>query len=71
MTTLDLIAAHFALPSVDPNETIADLGGDELTPIELLIEIDDDLDVSLPDDAITLDTTVGEIVEMVERKAVA
>lgn len=64
---LALIAAHFARLAVDPNDTLADLGADELTPIELAIEIDEQLGVYIEDDAIGLDTTAGEIVALVER----
>lgn len=67
MTPLALIAHHFAVTHVDPNDTLGDLGADLLTLTELAIEIDDELGVYIEDGALTLDTTVGEVVAMVER----
>lgn len=60
-----LISEKFAV-EFDDNCTLADLGADGLDCDELAVLIWQHLGIDLPDDAIGMGTTVGEVVAMVE-----
>lgn len=65
MTVRTLISEKFG-KEIDDNDTLADLGADPLDVVDLLIDIDERLGIDLPDDAVGMGTTVGEVVAMVE-----
>lgn len=48
-------------------ELVADLGFDSATALEFLFEIEEQLGLDMPDDAMTQLNTVGEVLECVAR----
>lgn len=52
-----------------PTAFINDLGADSLDQVELVMEIEDAFDVSIPDDAAEKIQTVGDAVKYIEENA--
>jgi acyl carrier protein len=46
---------------------VGDLGADSLNTVELIMELEDEFDISIPDDETEKITTVGGAVEFVEK----
>ncbi len=54
--------------SVTPDTTIAeDLGADSLDVVDLLMSIEDEFEIEIPDEEIDNIKTVGELVKYIER----
>lgn len=49
------------------SDVVKDLGADSLDVVELLISIEDDCGVSIPEDDVVKVKTVGDIVTMIEK----
>lgn len=49
------------------SDVVKDLGADSLDVVELLISIEDDCGVSIPEDDVVNVKTVGDIVTMIEK----
>ncbi len=49
------------------SDVVKDLGADSLDVVELLISLEDDYGVSIPEDDIVNVKTVGDIVAMIEK----
>ncbi len=49
------------------SDVVKDLGADSLDVVELLISLEDEYGISIPEDDIVNVKTVGDIVEMIER----
>lgn len=49
------------------SDVVKDLGADSLDVVELLISLEDECGISIPEDDIVNVKTVGDIVEMIER----
>lgn len=65
---LTVVGAHLAVERtvLQPQARLdVDLGLDSLARLDLAMRLEDDLDVALPDDAVTEPVTVGELVEAV------
>lgn len=52
----------------DDKHIVNDLGADSLDVIEIAIEIEEEVDIRLPDDEARSVTTVGELIKLVEQK---
>ena len=52
----------------DDKHIVNDLGADSLDVIEIAIEIEEEVDIRLPDDEARSVTTVGELIKLVESK---
>ena len=49
------------------SDVVKDLGADSLDVVELLISLEDDYGISIPEDDIVIVKTVQDIVDMIER----
>lgn len=66
----DMLAKQLNLPAdqIKPeSDVVKDLGADSLDVVELLISLEDDYGVSIPEDDIVNVKTVQDIVEMIEK----
>lgn len=48
---------------------VNDLGADSLDTVELVMELEEEFDISIPDDAAEKIQTVGEAIEHIEKSA--
>ena len=53
------------------NTFIQDLGADSLDIVELIMALEEEFDISIPDDAAEKITTVGEAIDHIEKAASA
>ena len=47
---------------------VADLGADSLDTVELVMELEEEFDITIPDDAAEKIQTVGQAVEFIEKQ---
>ena len=69
-TIKELIAKQLNKPVAEvteDKEVVKDLGADSLDVVELLISLEDEFGVSIPEDDIVNVKTVGDIVAMLEK----
>ena len=65
-----MLAKHLNLPADKitlESDIIKDLGADSLDVVELLISLEDDYGISIPEDDIVGVKTVKDIVDMIEK----
>ena len=56
--------------TIDENTNIvADLGADSLDVVEMLMTIEEEYDVVVPDEVVTTFVTVGDVCEFLEKRA--
>lgn len=66
----DMLAKQLNLPAEKitlESDVVKDLGADSLDVVELLISLEDDYGISIPEDDIVSVKTVKDIVDMIER----
>ncbi len=66
----DMLAKQLNLPAEKitlESDVVKDLGADSLDVVELLISLEDDYGISIPEDDIVNVKTVKDIVDMIER----
>ena len=66
----DMLAKQLNLPAEKitlESDVVKDLGADSLDVVELLISLEDDYGISIPEDDIVNVKTVKDIVEMIEK----
>lgn len=51
---------------ITENTTFEDMGLDSLDKIELCMELEDEFDIEIPDDAMTYIDTYGELVQFIQ-----
>ena len=67
---LDIIAEHFDLPKETlsaETDLVADLHGDSLDLVELIMAFEDGFEISIPDEVALTIRTIGEIVRYIEQ----
>ena len=65
--TRDILADHFGVVDVTDDQSLTyDLGADSLDVLELVMELEEEFDVNIPDDAAEKITTVGQAVRYIE-----
>lgn len=64
----DIIGRRFELSEtkITPETTWEEIGADSIDLVDLISEIEDDFDVSIPDDSIEDLKTVGDVVALVD-----
>jgi acyl carrier protein len=72
---LDIIGEQVGIDplALTDNTTILQLGADSLDCIEIGLELEEEFDIELPDDALTVDTdkeavTVGAVLKMIQER---
>ena len=66
----DMLAKQLNLPAEKitlESDVVKDLGADSLDVVELLISLEDDYGISIPEDDIVNVKTVKDIVDMIEK----
>ena len=48
---------------------VNDLGADSLDIVELVMELEEEFDINIPDDAAERTQTVGQVIEYIEKEA--
>ena len=56
------------LDRITPDTTLADLGADSLDLVELVMELDEEFDVSIPDDIAQRIQTIGDLMRYIEQQ---
>ena len=70
-TMQDLIAEQFAIDADEvtmDSSFVDDLGADSLDVVDLLMSIEDEFEIEVPDEEIENIKTVGDIVKYIENK---
>ena len=65
-----IIAEQLGVPEADvSNEKafVADLGADSLDTVELVMELEEEFDITIPDDAAEKIQTVGQAIDYIEK----
>ena len=65
-----IIAEQLGVPEADvTNEKafVADLGADSLDTVELVMELEEEFDIDIPDDAAEKIQTVGQAIDYIEK----
>ncbi|TDD98140.1 acyl carrier protein [Actinomadura rubrisoli] len=68
-----IISDQFDVPSerIRPEATFADLDLDSLALIELAAVLEEELDVQVTDQSVTMNDTLGKVLELLEAKGAA
>jgi len=53
---------------INDNMTVGELGADSLDLVELTLDMEEEFDLSIPDDQIGNDTTIREIIDYIKLK---
>ncbi|MCH8044128.1 MAG: acyl carrier protein [Planctomycetes bacterium] len=56
------------LDRITPDTTLADLGADSLDLVELVMELDEEFDISIPDDVAQRIQTIGDLMRYIEQQ---
>ena len=67
---IDIVAEQLGVDKdkVSPETSfVNDLGADSLDTVELVMELEEEFDINIPDDAAEKITTVGQAIEFIER----
>jgi acyl carrier protein len=67
---MDIVAEQLAVDreKIQPNTSfVNDLGADSLDTVELVMELEDEFDIDIPDDAAEKIQTVGQAIEFIEK----
>lgn len=70
----DIIVDHLQLKREDikmESRIVEDLSADSLDVVEMIMDLEDEFDVKIPDDALTGLKTVGDMVKFVEKQLAA
>ena len=54
-------------PKIEDSDTLNDLSLDSLDHVEVILDLEDDFDIEIPDDSWTALTTVAELIEIVRK----
>ncbi|MFM7205165.1 MAG: acyl carrier protein [Planctomycetaceae bacterium] len=69
---IDIVAQQLGVSnkdSIKPETSfIKDLGADSLDTVELVMELEEEFDITIPDDAAEKIQTVGQAVEFIEKQ---
>jgi len=61
-------SGHIGKASVTPKTRfVDDLGMDSLDQIEFIMQMEDDFEISMPDDNVLIENNVGEFIALIER----
>ena len=64
-----IIAEQLGVPEADVTNAkafVADLGADSLDTVELVMELEEEFDINIPDDAAEKIQTVGQAIKFIE-----
>lgn len=67
---MDIVADQLSVDreKISPDTSfVNDLGADSLDTVELVMELEDEFDIDIPDDAAEKITTVGQAIEFIEK----
>jgi acyl carrier protein len=67
---MDIVAEQLAVDreKIQPGTSfVNDLGADSLDTVELVMELEDEFDIDIPDDAAEKIQTVGQAIEFIEK----
>ncbi|HND52324.1 MAG TPA: acyl carrier protein [Pirellulaceae bacterium] len=67
---MDIVADQLSVDreKITPGTSfVNDLGADSLDTVELVMELEDEFDIDIPDDAAEKITTVGQAIEFIEK----
>jgi len=53
---------------LDDNTTIGAIGADSLDCVEMGLELEEEFDVELPDEGVTVDLSIGKVLAMIEER---
>lgn len=71
---MDIVAEQLSVDreKVHPNVSfVNDLGADSLDIVELVMELEDEFDIDIPDDAAEKISTVGQAIEFIDKAKAA
>jgi len=71
---MDIVAEQLSVDreKVNPNVSfVNDLGADSLDIVELVMELEDEFDIDIPDDAAEKISTVGQAIEFIDKAKAA
>ncbi len=68
---IEIVCEHLAVNKEQVNRTtsfIEDIGADSLDIVELIMELEEEFDIQIPDDQAEKIKTVGEAIDYIERE---
>jgi len=70
MRALGIIAEQVGIDplKLDDDTTIAAIGADSLDCVEIGLELEEEFDIELPDEGVTVDLTVGRVLAMIKER---